>query len=116
MLSQSPWRGRPSRLAVIPLPRSRRSVSRQYSMLRTQISMMPSGAEHLRMAADQCPGIAQVMQDVIVNDAIDAVRHRERQRVGLHVGCGYLLQMLGGGPAAAGVTAIPSRRALGFIR
>ena len=48
------------------------------------------------MAADQCPGIAQVMQNIVVNNAIDAIRHRERQRVGLNIGGGHLLQMPGG--------------------
>jgi hypothetical protein len=53
----------------------------------------PVRAEGLGVAVEHCPGIAQMLQDFIVDDAVDAVGQVERQRIGFHVHGGDLVQM-----------------------
>ncbi len=56
------------------------------------------------------------MQNVVINDAIDAIRHRERQWVVLHLDRGHLIHMQGGAFGGLWISLDPSSCARGFIR
>jgi hypothetical protein len=61
------------------------------------------GCERFDMAAQHGPGIAQVLQDVAVDDAIDAVRQFEWQWIEFDIDLGHLVEPFGGDGRHRGV-------------
>jgi hypothetical protein len=53
----------------------------------------PVRSQGVGVASDHAPGVAQALQDPVVDDAIDALGHIERQRVDVQVGDRDLVQL-----------------------
>jgi hypothetical protein len=55
------------------------------------------------MAADQRPGIPEVLQNLIIDDAVDAVGQIEWHRFGFHIGRGHLIHVPSGDGGGGGI-------------